>query len=108
MMMLQCHNLYMLPRNILFTLLEDSAGNRDTEPCVMTKKKIYWAKEIQGKMSGSAEGPGEVWHLWGSPTSPYIPFKSEDGHLWSGASKVRMKTGPGLIKTSPRPSEKLN
>lgn len=47
---------------------------------------------------------GEAWWskiLWGNPTSLYIRFKLEDWHLWRRTSKVRMKTGPGLIKTSP-------
>jgi len=46
----------------------------------------------------------EAWRgkdLWGNPTSPYILFNLEDGHLLGRTSKVRMKTGPGLIKTSP-------
>lgn len=102
-----CSPLTPPPQNILFILLQDAMWWWEHWAlCVMATEGMCWVYSIQEKMSYSTEELGEVWHLWGRPTSPYLPFKSEDGHLESPARKVRMKTGPGLIKPPPPPIRK--
>lgn len=41
------------------------------------RRRHYWAKGIQEEMSRPAEGPGEVWHLWGSHIAPIYSFLSQ-------------------------------